>query len=543
MCTHLNRTGAKYYFRRPVPKDLRGFFLTATGKPRAEWKISLGVTDRAQAKELLRPYQEETDELIREAREQMNRASSLEPLEAGQREREEREALAVVEADKRARYANRERVRVLLRQRMQLSTAELTTEEAAARDLIREREQDHEKLRETVAFLESRIGELGGTVAFSAARHSAGGRTLEQLIEAYEADKSPGWGGSSKKAVAPVFRLLRDVFPGRLVSSITRADAREVLRLLEVLPTQIGKRKELKGLTIREAIQRGKVMGLPTIQPKTINDGYLLHVASMFNWACKEQWIASSPFTGLSVHDPVSDAERRDPFTADQLKVLFSASPWSAPWSADFAKPGPYWVPLLCLFHGLRNGEAAGLRVEDIGEDDGVPVIRIRAYDGKSLKTKEARGTLPVHPVLGRMGFLAFVAARREAGETLLFPEGVANARGQIGAKLGERFSAHVKRLGFTGRKLGTHSFRHCFEDRLRAAELAERTALALARRSEAGSSRVYGDGLSVRQMAEAIAKVSYPGLDLSHLYAADEAGEVYPVPPLRPHSAVEAGL
>jgi hypothetical protein len=95
----------------------------------------------------------------------------------------------------------------------------------------------------------------------------------------------------------------------------------------------------------------------------------------------------------------------------------------------------------------------------------------------------------------------------------------VANSRGQVAAKLGEWFSRHVKQLGLEGRKLGMHSFRHCFEDALRAAELPERTALALARRIEPGSGRIYGDGLNVRQKAEAIAKIRYDGLDLSSLH------------------------
>ena len=161
-----------------------------------------------------------------------------------------------------------------------------------------------------------------------------------------------------------MFRLLRDVFPGRDVRTITREDARAVVKLLEALPANLGKRKELRGLTVPKAVERGKALGLPTIQPKTINDAYLLHIASLFNWARKEQWIASSPFEGLAAHDPVHDAERRDPFTGEQLQTLFTSKPWHRPWSAGDEKPGAYWVPLLCLFHGLRNGEAAGLRVE-----------------------------------------------------------------------------------------------------------------------------------------------------------------------------------
>lgn len=118
-------------------------------------------------------------------------------------------------------------------------------------------------------------------------------RTIEKLIEAYEADKGKRWSGSTKKAVVPVFRVMRDVFPGRAVASITRDEARGVVSLLEGLPANMGKRKDLVGLTVPQAVEKAKKLGLPTIQPKTINDGYLLHIASLFNWARKEQWVVS----------------------------------------------------------------------------------------------------------------------------------------------------------------------------------------------------------------------------------------------------------
>ncbi|GAB7553109.1 site-specific integrase [Novosphingobium sp. 11B] len=343
-------------------------------------------------------------------------------------------------------------------------------------------------------------------------------RTIDDLLAAYEADKAAGWSGSSKKAVVPVFRVLRDVFGRRGVSSITREDARGIVELLQRLPTMPGKRRELDGLTMPQAADRARKLGLPTLSPKTINDGYLLHIASVFNWAVREQWIASSPFKALSVHDPVADEDRRDPFTAAQLQELFSLGCWVGPWEAARGRAGDYWVPLLCLFHGLRNGEAAGLRVEDVTIDEGIPLIHVRPYEGKGLKTEGSRGSIPVHPEMLALGFLAYVEGRRDDGEVLLFPEGTSNARGQVGAKLGERFSQKVKALGMTGRKLGMHSFRHNFEDRLRAAELPERTSLALARRTEPGSSRIYGEGVTARQKQAAMSKLHYPGIDLSHL-------------------------
>jgi integrase len=439
-----NRLGI-YCYRRPVIAEDQAFWFGPSGKPKKEWGRSLRTTDRRTAIGLL---SDAADAYEADRAEQLARAASRATPEAAAmslREREEREAAAVVAAAKQARYNGQERqqVRTLFRRIERMTTGELPVEHQAVHDLLAEKEIDKGKLRETVALLEAKIVSLGGTVRNLPASPVVEGRTIEKLIEAYEADKLPGWSGSSKKAVTPVFRLLRDVFAGRDLVSINRGDAREVVKLLEKLPAQLGKRPQLKGLTIRQAVEKGRELALLTIAPKTINDGYLMHIAAMWNWAVKEQWLTSSPFIGLSVHDPVEDADRRDPFSADQLTTLFSNAPWSAPWIAGGAKPGAYWVPLLCMYHGLRNGEAAGLRVEDIGHDDGVPVIRIRAYDGKLLKTKEARGNLPIHPELLRTGFLDFVAERRDAGAELLFPEGACfgNSRTGISVNPGQRFS------------------------------------------------------------------------------------------------------
>lgn len=359
--------------------------------------------------------------------------------------------------------------------------------------------------------------------ATSSPAPSPKGKTVEDLITAYQEDKSPGWSESSKKATASVFRVLRDVFPGREISSITREEARALVGMLEGLPTNLGKRKALKGLTVPEAVEKGRELGLPCIKPKTINDGYLLHIASMWNWSKQETWLDATPFSGLSVHDPVADEDRRDAFTKAQLKALFRQEPWSRPWANDREGPGMFWCPLLCLFHGLRLGEAAALRVLDVTETDGVHLLHVLPFMGRALKTKGARGTLPLHPEVIRLGFPAYVKHRMDAAEPMLFPEGTTRAGDQVARALGRDFVSHVRGLGFIGTKLGIHSFRHNFEDALREAELVERTALALARRMEAGSSRIYGDGLSARLKAEAMAKITYLGLDLSHLRPGEE--------------------
>ncbi|MGH6807569.1 MAG: DUF6538 domain-containing protein [Ensifer adhaerens] len=61
MCTYLEAVGRTYYFRRVVPKERRAFILTATGKPRTEFKISLRTKDREAAKRKLPDYVKMSD--------------------------------------------------------------------------------------------------------------------------------------------------------------------------------------------------------------------------------------------------------------------------------------------------------------------------------------------------------------------------------------------------------------------------------------------------------------------------------------------------
>jgi hypothetical protein len=68
MCTYLDQVRSTYYFRRVVPHELRPYLLTATGKPRAEFKVSLRTKDRSEAKRLLPDYVQMTDRLFDEAR-------------------------------------------------------------------------------------------------------------------------------------------------------------------------------------------------------------------------------------------------------------------------------------------------------------------------------------------------------------------------------------------------------------------------------------------------------------------------------------------
>ena len=67
------------------------------------------------------------------------------------------------------------------------------------------------------------------------------------------------------------------------------------------------------------------------------------------------------------------------------------------------------------------------------------------------------------------------------------------------------------------------HSFRHCYRDALRNAGVSYEESLALggwsgSSRESDNVSEAYGNGVSVRRLAQAISRLGYRGLDLSFL-------------------------
>ncbi len=111
MYEYVQRHLGTYRSHLAVPKDLRPFILSSTGQPRSAWVLSLHTADLSEAKQ--------------------------------------------------QRPANRRQVCSFLRQRMMLSTAEISEEDAAARDLVREKERDLAAAQQQIDSLEARVLNLG----------------------------------------------------------------------------------------------------------------------------------------------------------------------------------------------------------------------------------------------------------------------------------------------------------------------------------------------------------------------------------------------
>ena len=137
---------------------------------------------------------------------------------------------------------------------------------------------------------------------------------------------------------------------------------------------------------------------------------------------------------------------------------------------------------------------------------------------------------MPVHSELIKLGFLRFVDDERKRRASGKLFEGVKRTEVRnYGASFSKWFNrTFLRNATVKSSKNGFHSFRHTFKDALTRARIYQEVIDALGgwNTIRSGSSGLYGNGPSLGDLANEIEKVSYPGLDLSHLYDAEGSSD-----------------
>ena len=375
------------------------------------------------------------------------------------------------------------------------------------------------------------------------------GPTVDDLLALKQrALRDMGRSAKSADAQLLISRLLRESFGGdRALASITREDMGKVFDLLRRVPPNAQQR--YKGKTLAQAVAAADEAGdKRRLSPKTLSNNYI-QFRALFKLGVGERLLKENPTDSPLLRQSFTKTEAYKPrqqFTIDELNRLFRAPLYSGcvddernhliPGSMH-PKRGRFWVPFLALFHGTRCNEACQIHTADVKERDGIIYISIREEqeDGsksdKKLKTKQSRREVPLHPEMLRLGFAEFVEQRRQDTTSLhLFPELTAGHKGYFSDAFSKWFSRFVILTLGEGCGARMHSFRHQFRDATRAARLpAESVALLAGWEAGDGPSNSqmnqYGRGQSfLRTLAEDLAQVEYPGLDLSHLHAMPNA-------------------
>ena len=361
------------------------------------------------------------------------------------------------------------------------------------------------------------------------------GITLGDLYDAYMDDPTRDWSPTTRMAYQTTKRLVVAILGAdTLVRSISRSQCREMIEVLRWQPRNAS--KLFPKLSPVEIAERAKAEGRTDLINAANINTYLNKLGGVLNWAVKEEMLERNPAHGLRVPDPVARRDKRLPFSTGQLQAIFSAPLYTGcrDDGHGYATPGPerprnarFWIPLLSMFGGLRLNEACQLDVADIRRIDGVDcfVITERSegdHNDKRLKTASSERVVPIHRTLIDLGFMDFVRQRKRAGETKLFAEVGMGTTGYRSTTFSAWFRRFVAKAGAESPKTCFHSFRHGFRDALREARIDRDIALALggwaAGNGSASVADTYGNGYQIATLKEAIDRVRYPGLDLSHM-------------------------
>lgn len=531
MCTYLDQVGSTYYFRRPVPLDLRGYFLTKTGKPRVDWKKTLRTKDRETAKRKIPEYITWTNAEIDAARAQLATQQAAaqprtpEELEEQRRTIERRryaderelvemgaqEELAAWEADqgatREARIKNQEEYAKRLRTRITGSTADMAPEDAVIARLLREHQADAAFWKQIANDREFALEQIR---AAGVARDSQDGDTAPALPTTLPkfsiASQRPSEGKSGVVTITGLFEMYGaqdGIAPGtvkqwrnyinHLVRFLGHDDAARVTG-----HDMVGWREKLR----TEKTKAGK-----PLSSKTINGSYLAAASVTFAYGLNQLLLRENPMTGIQpVRADKKPMLRDRDFTKAEREAILKAALFLAKGKLTPERAlARRWVPWLCAYSGARVNEMTQLRAEDVAEIEGVWTIRVTPEAGP-VKTRKAR-TVPLHEHLIEQGFLNIV--RSMTGPLFYNPDKARGGNdGRHHKKVGMFLASWVRKdVGITDPDVApNHGWRHTFKTICREAEIDESAADYIQGHAHKGQGRKYGSN-TIPALAKQLAK------------------------------------
>lgn len=344
-------------------------------------------------------------------------------------------------------------------------------------------------------------GEPAVAPALSPAPASA---ALGTAIADFLAEHSRQWPDKTSMQVQAYLNILLEYFgPARRLGSITKQDASEIKKVLQVLPASRNTKPALKTMPLLEVI---RVKGHSTISPKTINS-HIDAYRRFFDWAERHGHSPHKLFEGMKVPKAKDMATERKPFGKEQTQLIYAELTENK--SGLVRSESHKWGSLLGLFTGARLNEICQLETADIQQEDGIWFLNItdEGDNNKRVKAKASRRKVPVHSELLRLGFLAFVEGRSHGRR--LFSDYSFNKNGGYGRNLGRWFNetTFLPMLGIKAPGVVFHCLRHTMVTRLGQSGVAEPIIQCIVGHAREGvTQQVYlRDGFTLRQLRDAI--------------------------------------
>jgi integrase len=253
------------------------------------------------------------------------------------------------------------------------------------------------------------------------------------------------------------------------------------------------------------------------IKPKALNDWIAADTRSpktkqraLSDWGMYWKYLKHQELTAGSGDSPLLTAnirpttsansptsQKRQAFKPEEIATLIKG--------AMTANDKPlHDLIILAAYTGARIEELASRTTQHIEQIDGINSIHIT--EGK---TEAATRYVPIHPQI--LPLIERLSA--DSTDTFLVPSNSNNQYGTRSPSLSKRFTRLRNSLGFPPTKV-FHSIRKTFTTGLERLGVPEGTTADIVGHKKATITYgLYSEGMSIRQKAEAVAKLTYPGL------------------------------
>ena len=198
------------------------------------------------------------------------------------------------------------------------------------------------------------------------------GELADQFMKLAEEDKlanrlSQKWIDKQRANVTLLLEIIGSDTPVHAIDYDACLNARSMLARIPANRTKI-----YKELSLEQAAQKAVVDNKSLLSPTT-QQQYLGTLRDMLDLAVKKRIIPANSAEGLKPvkRDTVPTGEKRLPFTPLQIRQFFETGYYSEcakhPVPFEHGKTGwRFWLPLMCLFMGMRPNEAAQMHVDDL---------------------------------------------------------------------------------------------------------------------------------------------------------------------------------
>ena len=265
-----------------------------------------------------------------------------------------------------------------------------------------------------------------------------------------------------------VLTILLELFGDIPTSILTKQHAIQYKTVILNYPKNRRKNPKFRKLSIDQ------ILKLQIDQTEKLHDrtksSYLQKLSSFFDWLDKHDFAIphlNEPLKGI-IKIKSRSFDDRSVFTSQDLTKLFNSKFYV---DLKHDKSFKYWVPLIGLLTGARQGEICQLFVSDIYQE---PKTNIWVFDinendhintKKSLKRHYHKRLVPIHPELIRLGLIEFCEYRKQCGDKRLFPELIyktqRNSYGSVFSKWFNETYMNARHCDITTARTSFHSLRH----------------------------------------------------------------------------------